>query len=283
MARIRTVKPEFWLNEELASTSEHARLLAIALLNVADDKGYFKANAKLLRAACFPFDDDSKKCLGSIQELSKIGYVEIRISECGREIGRIVKFSEHQRIDKPKPSVLAKEFSDCPIRKNDNPGSIQDESMTNPGSIQDESQEEGKGREAERNGKERKGKDTIGQKRVLTEIEKRFEEWYSLYPRKIAKSAALQAYKKAIHLLGGESSEAADTLIVESKPRLLDLAKKEKQFIPHPASWLNSGRWADEIETPVKPISRNFNPGPDYDPRTQTPHQYLASKGIIVQ
>jgi len=113
MARIRTIKPEFWQNEALANVSLHAKLLAIALLNHADDGGYFLGNAALVRAACFPFDDNSKSVLGSLQELSRIGYIEIRQCD-GKPIGRVNKFSEHQRIDKPQKSKLACVFVQFP-------------------------------------------------------------------------------------------------------------------------------------------------------------------------
>jgi hypothetical protein len=110
MPRIRTIKPEFWQNESLAGLSHHARLLAIALLNHADDKGYFIASHQLVRAACFPFEEDSKNVLGSIQELSRIGYIEIRNCD-GKQIGRICKFLDHQRIDKPQKSKLFEVFA----------------------------------------------------------------------------------------------------------------------------------------------------------------------------
>ena len=130
MARIRTIKPEFWQSEALASVSEHARLLAIALLNHADDCGYFLANVSLVRAACFPFDEHSKKVLGSLQELSKIGYIDIR--ECdGKPIGRVLKFIEHQRIDKPQKSKLEAVYLQFPRENSDSknvPGMIQERS-----------------------------------------------------------------------------------------------------------------------------------------------------------
>ena len=111
MARIRTIKPEFWQNEQLASVGLHARLLAIALLNHADDKGLFLANPQLVRAACFPFEEDSKNVLGSLRDLSRIGYIEVR--DCGgKQVGRICKFLDHQRIDKPQKSKLVDIFAE---------------------------------------------------------------------------------------------------------------------------------------------------------------------------
>ena len=38
MARIRTIKPEFWTDEDMAEVSEPACLLAIGLLNYAECK-----------------------------------------------------------------------------------------------------------------------------------------------------------------------------------------------------------------------------------------------------
>jgi|688.fasta_scaffold644013_2 hypothetical protein len=134
MARIRTIKPEFWQNETLAGLPEHARLLAIALLNHADDSGFFLANPHLVRAACFPFEEHSKNVLGSLQELSRIGYVEVR--ECaGKPVGRICKFLDHQRIDKPQKSKLEPIFNENP-KENDNsknvPGTFQEPSKNVP-------------------------------------------------------------------------------------------------------------------------------------------------------
>jgi hypothetical protein len=159
MARIRTVKPEFWQNEEIASLSEHARLLAIALLNFCDDEGFFLANPSLVRANCFPFQEDSRNVPGSLQELSRIGYVEIR--DCsGKAIGRVVKFLSHQRIEKAQKSKLAAMFlQQQPIEIQENNSDLAD-SVTIPGTFQDDSRNghglEGKGKEQ---GKERKGEE----------------------------------------------------------------------------------------------------------------------------
>ena len=34
--------------------------------------------------------------------------------------------------------------------------------------------------------------------------------------------------------------------------------KKEKKFIPHPATWLNQGRWDDELEKQEHGIDHLF-------------------------
>ncbi len=78
MARIRTIKPEFWQNETLAKLPAETRLLAIALLNHSDDHGYFQASPQLVRAACFPFSEDSVIVQRGLRELSNAGWIEVR-------------------------------------------------------------------------------------------------------------------------------------------------------------------------------------------------------------
>jgi len=159
MARIRTIKPEFWQNEEIASLSEHARLLAIALLNFCDDEGFFLANPSLVRANCFPFQEDSRNVPGSLQELSRIGYVEVR--DCsGKAIGRVVKFLSHQRIEKAQKSKLAPLFlQQQPTETQENNSDLVD-SVTVPGTFQDDSRSShGLERKGKEQGKERKGEE----------------------------------------------------------------------------------------------------------------------------
>jgi len=106
MARIRTIKPEFWRSNKIASLSEFSRLFAIAILNVADDDGYFIADPRLIRGEVFPFEDDYGRCTVAIRELSDQGYLEVRDDGNGTSIGKIVKFAEHQVINKKKPSKI---------------------------------------------------------------------------------------------------------------------------------------------------------------------------------
>lgn len=57
MARIRTVKPEFWTSEQVMELSPLARLLFIGLWNFCDDRGVHPASVKTLKAEVFPADD----------------------------------------------------------------------------------------------------------------------------------------------------------------------------------------------------------------------------------
>lgn len=104
--RIRTIKPEFWTNEALCQCSEFTRLLALALLNWSDDEGYFIANPIIIKGHLFPFYDDSTIVRRSIDDLSRIGWIEVGKDHEGRAVGRVINFEKHQRIDRPKASKI---------------------------------------------------------------------------------------------------------------------------------------------------------------------------------
>jgi len=104
--RIRTIKPAFWANEKMARLSVFSRLLAIGLLNYADDHGFFWANPLMVRGSLFPFEEDSKNVIRSLSELESEGYIQLGKSSDGRAVGCVVNFSKHQRVDKPYPSEI---------------------------------------------------------------------------------------------------------------------------------------------------------------------------------
>ncbi|CFQ87830.1 MULTISPECIES: DnaT-like ssDNA-binding domain-containing protein [Yersinia] len=106
MARIRTIKPEFWTDEDMAEVSEAACLLAIGLLNYADDEGYFNANPKLIKAAVFPIREPSRSIPVMLQELSKQGYLTLFSTSDSRHFGVISNFAKHQVVNKPRASKI---------------------------------------------------------------------------------------------------------------------------------------------------------------------------------
>ena len=73
--------------------------------------------------------------------------------------------------------------------------------------------------------------------------EDEFEQWYSEYPRKEAKAAARKAFLKARKTAPLESLMAGLTVYKKS------IQGKDRQFIALPATWLNAGRWEDELPT----------------------------------
>lgn len=111
MARIRTIKPEFWTSAQIMECSPLARLLFLGMLNFADDAGRMGHSAKTLKAQIFPSDDfpvdDIRRM---IVELSSNGLILI-YSASGKEYIQITGW-HHQKIDKPKESKIPGPFVD---------------------------------------------------------------------------------------------------------------------------------------------------------------------------
>lgn len=106
MARIRTIKPEFWMHEVLSQLPEATHMLAAALLNYADDEGYFNANPGLVKAATFPLREPSVSIQDSIKSLEQIGFIRTCTGSDGKRYGHIVTFDAHQRVNRPTPSKI---------------------------------------------------------------------------------------------------------------------------------------------------------------------------------
>ena len=103
MARIRSIKPEFWDSPGTAKASLRARLLFIAMWNWADDWGVGDANPKRLLGFAFPSDGDSAV------EPRNFRHLAAEVADCfdvcwyevaGREYYSIPSWEEHQRTEK---------------------------------------------------------------------------------------------------------------------------------------------------------------------------------------
>ena len=68
-----------------------------------------------------------------------------------------------------------------------------------------------------------------------------FETFWKAYPRKVGKDAARRAFAKV--------KVPVETLVaaVEAQKSSTQWTKDNGQFIPNPATWLNQGRWEDEV------------------------------------
>jgi hypothetical protein len=78
-----------------------------------------------------------------------------------------------------------------------------------------------------------------------------FNAFWTSYPRKVGRKAALKAWHKAT-----DKPALAVILAAVERQNATDQWRKDGgQYIPMPATWLNQGRWADEPVN-VKPIHR---------------------------
>lgn len=97
MARIRSIKPEFWADERLGECSPTARLVFIATWTFADDLGNLQRSARQIKAQAFPYD--SMDIEPFVKELIEFGLL-IEYQSDGDKFLHIKNFGKHQRIDK---------------------------------------------------------------------------------------------------------------------------------------------------------------------------------------
>ena len=229
MARIRTIKPEFWEDEKIATLSYPCRLFYIGTWNIADDLGVFRGNVAMLKSRIFPYDEDLrvgevKKWLDALVKAQMV----IPISYNNESYYIIRTFQSHQKIDKRygrpliEESALSQMLADitpCPHRV----------------PIVPPSQEEEKKR------KEKKEKE-ITPIPPFGDIESEkisFDDFWNLYDKKVGKKGKLQKKWEKLH----DSERLA---IMEYIPKY-KVANPNKKYRKNPETFLNNDGWRDEI------------------------------------
>lgn len=177
MARIRSVKPDFWTDEKIVELDMAARLFFIGTWNFADDNGNLQRSARKLKMQIFPAD--SIDCEPVIQSLIAHGLLR-EYSVNGDDFLHITGFRKHQVINrKSKSAIPLPEFLTESDPENDEDSLNDDgsngrdsvsedasedsDSVSTHGAFTEDSLTEGKGRE-------RKGKNIARSSSRKTEL-----------------------------------------------------------------------------------------------------------------
>lgn len=112
--------------------------------------------------------------------------------------------------------------------------------------------------------------DDVFLKRIRTAINRKlgdskdyseqFERWWLLYPRRTAKAAAYKSWKR--QRLDSEVDQVIKT--TEAYKTTEQWTRDKGQFVPHPTTFLNQGRWEDEVEVEGGIDHRIKGSTPDY-------------------
>lgn len=108
VARMRSVKPEFWADPSLARLSRDARLLYISLWNFADEHSRMFGDPRFVKGHAFPYDDDLTvaRIAELLAELSAAGKVQ-PYWVSGEAYLFLPRLDKHQRLESEKvPSRL---------------------------------------------------------------------------------------------------------------------------------------------------------------------------------
>ncbi|MFB6859503.1 hypothetical protein ACFCZQ_07815 [Streptomyces virginiae] len=106
MARIRTIKPEMFLSEDLASVDISAMVTFIGLLTQADDNGRFLAHPAIIAGFLWALraEHTPEHVANDLEQLEAAGLICRYIGCDGKKYLHIVTWEKHQKIDRPSAS-----------------------------------------------------------------------------------------------------------------------------------------------------------------------------------
>lgn len=91
------------------------------------------------------------------------------------------------------------------------------------------------------------------------ETETTFDRFWKAYPKKVGKKEARKAFDRAKKSIDTETMIEA----VEAQKSSGQWTRDNGRYIPNPATWLNQGRWDDEIQAQDKPRPAKNAPSPE--------------------
>lgn len=226
MTRRRMINPSIWADPKFNAISIQARLLFIGMISNSDDAGYLRADARSLRKDVFGLNDLTVEQVGGwLEEVKSMPTVHFYEVE-GEFYAHFLRWEKHQtlRDDRRVPSSHPL-CPDCP-QQGDSMVTTKRQPIA-----------------AEVKGSKGKLSKEYGQED--------FDRFWISYPKKVAKSAAIQAWKRL----------APDEKLVRQILKSLDFYRQSEdwtkqggKYIPYPASWLNGRRFEDELSAPQESL-----------------------------
>ena len=232
---MRTTKPEYWADEDLADLSRDARLLYIGLWNLADEHARLRGRADYIKGQLLPYDEDLPPVAVDklLDELANAGKV-IRYTVENRSYLFLPNLSKHQRLEPEKVPSRLPPPPDATLSESraDEPAPNQNGSEPH---AKDHALKQVAGSRLQVAGSRGQGS------AAPPGADAAFDRFWAAYPRHEAKDKARKAWEKLI-----KDKRTDPDVIIAGAARYRDDPGRDPQFTAHPASWLNAGRWTDD-------------------------------------
>jgi len=235
VARTRNIKPAFFDNDILGSLEPLTRLLFIGLWCIADREGRLEDRPRRIKKTLLGYDDvNTEETSRMLQQLHDNGFI-IRYHAEENDYIQIVNFTKHQN-----PHMKEKDSEIPPP-----PGF---ETVTSEKKCASTRQAPYKNDETEDNEAPEEVKSSLQ--------EQRFNTFWQAYPLKKAKQTAWKAWQKI-----KPTTELFEKIMsaVDNAKRSEDWVRDNGRYIPYPATWLNGGRWDDELTEASPTTARTRN------------------------
>ena len=257
MARIRTIKPEFFRHEglqdlEIANPGMYSMMVFEALWGHCDNKGVFEWKPRQLKLDILPFlPFDMAETLDILAHASMVKKYEVD----GKTYGKVETFEKHQRIS-GKEFHDGDKFPDVPSEVSEKASEVIGKQRGSIGEIPES--QEGKGRE----------------RNIAQTL---FDAFWISYPKKKSKGDAEKAW-----LAIKPNEHLADEILqaVERAKTSVQWQEQGGKFIPYPASWLRDKGWFDE-QKPTIALVPSRPPKPDGDYVWREPENKWVNRAFL--
>lgn len=272
MARARNIKPAFFTNDELVELPMATRLLFIGLWTLADREGRLEDRPKKIKMEVFPADDvNVDEALSTL--VSSAFIQRYRVEDTGYI--QVINFSKHQRphsnetpstIPPPAkggtktPPEKARQINENEPASNHGEQDVQPRSQAlRPDTLNTDTPFTDTGLIDSDSGLDADASQESESRSPLSKVQQsRFDRWYKVYPRKAKRQAAVRAWAK---ITPAPTDALTEQMITKVEEWTGSDEWSDPQYIPHPATWLNDGRWTDGPPTRRKPGGLTIHTG----------------------
>ena len=217
----RYLKPGIRDSESIDSLSPMTETLFYRLLVTVDDFGRADARPAMVKALCFPIKESvtAAKCAQMLAELVSNGLAAVYVAD-GKTVLQMLKWDNKPRAS---ASLFPDQSDECIQAYTDvcKPRTLLPVTVTVTGT------------------------ETVGSETPIATHEG-FARFWSAYPKKAAKPAAIKAFKA--QKVNGEIGNILDD--IARKAASDDWTKDGGKYVPNPATYLNQRRWEDEAAEP---------------------------------
>ena len=229
MARIRTIKPEFPQSESIGKLSRDARLLFVQLFTIVDDAGRTRAASRMLASLLYPYDDDARSLIdGWLTELADGNMIRLYEADGARYL-EIVKWLEHQKIDRPSTSKLPA-FTEPLAKAREDSRKLDADLVPVPVPVP-----------------RTKDQDSRRVADATPPAASRFEEFWKAYPRRKGDNPRKPAEDKFNRLV----KTGIDPQVMIDAAKRMAFEKPDQvgtPYIPQAMTWLSQQRWIDHSQ-----------------------------------
>jgi len=248
MARARLIKPGFFANEDLAECTPWARLCFAGLWTLADREGRLEDRPKRIKGQLFSMDEVAIEPL--LDELELHHFI-MRYTDDDRGFIQIVEFSKHQTPHHREPSSVIPSPESLGLSRHKDGDKAQGKPEAIDVCNDKEAQEKPEALPPSSVIPSPSSRAVTGNRYTVTgqnplarQAERMFaDRFWPAYPRKVGRENALKAFLK----LKPDEPLLTVMLVALTKQAASEQWRKDRQFIPHPATWLNGKRWLDEV------------------------------------